>query len=109
MCFYKRNGVLMRKWRPLDAPADEEWKVKHQSVVPKVYRNEVSSIAHDSAMAGHLGVRKTHDRMIIDSTFLVARSQKRHFGILQIMSHLSGSRETKSENPSSSFAANTGL
>ena len=64
VCFYKQNGVLMRKWRPPDAPADEEWKVVHQIVVPKVYHSHVISIAHDSAMAGHLGVRKTHDKIL---------------------------------------------
>ena len=35
----------------------------HQIVVPKLYHREVISIAHDSPMAGHLGVRKTHDRI----------------------------------------------
>ncbi len=63
VCFYKQNGVLMRKWRPPDAPVDQEWKVVHQIVVPKVYHREVIGIAHDSPMAGHLGVRKTHDRI----------------------------------------------
>ena len=63
VCFYKQNGVLMRKWRPPDAPVDEEWKVVHQIVVPKVYHREVIGIAHDSPMAGHLGVRKTHDKI----------------------------------------------
>ena len=37
VCFYKQNGVLMRKWRPPDAPVDEEWTVVHQIIVPKVY------------------------------------------------------------------------
>ena len=53
VCFYKHNGVLMRKF------ANDEWKVVHQIVVPKVYHREVTSIAHDGPMAGHLGVRKT--------------------------------------------------
>ena len=63
VCFYKQNRVLMRKWRPPDAPADEEWTVVHQIVVPKVYRTEVISIAHDIPMAGHLGVKKTRDKI----------------------------------------------
>ena len=25
VCFYKQNGVLMRKWRPPDTPAGDEW------------------------------------------------------------------------------------
>ena len=65
VCFYKQNGVLMRKWRPPDAPASDEWQVVHQIVVPKVYHKEVISIAHDSPMAGHLRVRKTYDRILI--------------------------------------------
>ena len=36
ICFYKQNGVLMRKWRPPDAPASDERQVVHQIVVPKV-------------------------------------------------------------------------
>ena len=36
VCFYKQNGVLMRKWRPPYAPASDEWQVVHQIVVPKV-------------------------------------------------------------------------
>jgi len=31
--YFKRSGVLMRRWRPLDASADEEWRVVHQVVV----------------------------------------------------------------------------
>jgi len=64
VCFYKHNGVLMRKWRPLDSPANDEWQIVHQIVVPKVYRREVISLAHDSPMAGHLGVKKTQDRIL---------------------------------------------
>ena len=30
--------VLMRKWRPSIAPADDEWAVKHQIVVVTSYR-----------------------------------------------------------------------
>ena len=35
MCYYIKNGILMRKWRPFDVPADDEWAVYHQIVVPK--------------------------------------------------------------------------
>ena len=40
-CFYYKSGVLMRKWRPREAPADEEWQVTHQIVVPRKYRGEI--------------------------------------------------------------------
>ena len=61
-CYYKKNGVLMRKWRPPDVPADAEWAVKHQVVLPKSYRNGVLSMAHETPLAGHLGVSKLTTR-----------------------------------------------
>ncbi|MDA3074185.1 DDE-type integrase/transposase/recombinase, partial [Campylobacter sp. JMF_10 EL2] len=64
VCYYLKNGVLLRKWRPLDVPADEEWSVKHQIVVPKSYRSEILSIAHETPLAGHLGVNKTYDKIL---------------------------------------------
>ena len=51
VCYYKRNGVRLRKWRPLPI------------VVPKVYCHEVISIAHDRPLGGHLGITKTHDKV----------------------------------------------
>ena len=60
MCYYIKNGILMRKWRPFDVPADDEWAVYHQIVVPKSYRHEILSIAHESPMSGHLGLKKTY-------------------------------------------------
>ena len=64
MCYYIKNGILMRKWRPFDVPADDEWAVYHQSVVPKSYRYEILSIAHESPMSGHLGINKTYHKII---------------------------------------------
>ena len=52
--YYVRNGVLMRKWRPPNVPASEEWSVVHQIVVPKVYQSEILKLAHESPMGGHL-------------------------------------------------------
>ena len=64
MCYYIKNGILMRKWRPFDVPADDEWAVYHQTVVPKSYRHEILSIAHESPMSGHLGINKTYHKII---------------------------------------------
>ena len=64
MCYYIKNGILMRKWRPFDVPADDEWAVYHQIVVPKSYRHEILSIAHESPMSGHLGIKKTYHKII---------------------------------------------
>ena len=63
-CYYKKNGVLMRKWRPPDVPSDTEWAVKHQVVLPKSYRNGVLSMAHETLLAGHLGVSKTYNKIL---------------------------------------------
>ena len=54
----------MRKWRPRDASQNEEWSLVHQIVVPRVYRRDVLSIAHDTPMAGHMGVNKTYNRVL---------------------------------------------
>ena len=64
MCYYIKNGILMRKWQPFDVPVDDEWAVYHQIVVPKSYRHEILSIAHESPMSGHLGINKTYHKII---------------------------------------------
>ena len=63
MCYYTKNGILMRKWRQFDVPADDEWAVYHQIVVPKSYRHIILSIAHESPMSGHLGINKTYHKI----------------------------------------------
>ena len=64
ICFYIKNGILMRKWRSLEIPADDEWAVNHQMVVPKIYRSEILSLAHETPMSGHLGVNKTYHKIL---------------------------------------------
>ena len=64
VCYYIKNGVLMRKWRPPDVPVEDEWTVKHQIVVPKLYRSEILSLAHENQMSGHLGVNKTYHKIL---------------------------------------------
>ena len=64
VCFYLKGGILMRKWRPPDVPANEEWRVFHQIVVPKIYRTEILSLAHETPFSGHLGVNKTYNRIL---------------------------------------------
>ena len=54
----------MRKWRPPDVPSDAEWAVKHQVVLPKSYRNGVLFMAHETHLAGHLGVSKTYNKIL---------------------------------------------
>ena len=64
VCYYIINGILMRKWRPPTVPAGDIWAVHHQIVVPKPYRKQILQLAHDVPLAGHLGVRKTYDKIL---------------------------------------------
>ena len=63
-CYYVKSGVLMRKWRTTQRPADEEWSIVHQTVIPPCYRDEILRIAHEIPVAGHLGIRKTQSRVM---------------------------------------------
>ena len=63
-CYFMKHGVLSRKWRPPDAPPDDSWRVHYQIVVPTQYRDKIVKLTHDTPMAGHLGVRKTYDRLL---------------------------------------------
>lgn len=49
----------MRKFRPAEVAADEEWQVVYQIVVPNKYRREILSLAHQNPFSGHLGINKT--------------------------------------------------
>ncbi|XP_033100281.1 uncharacterized protein LOC117103773, partial [Anneissia japonica] len=62
-CYYMKDDILMRKWRPPQRPADEEWSVVHQIIVPPGYRKKILRLAHEIPMAGHLGIRKTQARI----------------------------------------------
>lgn len=63
-CFMVLDGVLVRKWRDPTLPADYEWAIKHQIVVPQVLRSHVLELAHDLPLSGHLGVKKTKTRIL---------------------------------------------
>ena len=63
-CYYLKDDILMRKWRPPDALPSEEWRQVHQIVVPKIYRQEIIELAHGTPLAGHLGVRKTCQKVL---------------------------------------------
>lgn len=57
--FWKRN-VLYRSHE------NKSGKITSQVVVPKKFREEVMRLAHDTPMAGHLGVSKTRARIWSD-------------------------------------------
>ena len=64
VCLFTKNGVLMRKWRPPDVSIEDEWAVKHQIVIPKSYRQEILSMAHETPLAGHMGINKTCQKIL---------------------------------------------
>ena len=39
-----KNDILMRKWRPPDVSADDEWTVNNQIMVPRAYRPEILNL-----------------------------------------------------------------
>ena len=48
-----KNAILVRKWRPPDVSADDEWTVNHQIVVSRTYRPEILNLAHETPMSDH--------------------------------------------------------
>ena len=64
VCYFVKDGVLMRKWRPPDAEASHEWKIIYQIVVPPAYRHDILSLAHETPLAGHLGINKTYYKVL---------------------------------------------
>lgn len=54
--FFWDNDLLMRKW--------ENGDCVHQIVIPLGYRSQILTPAHDHVLSGHLGVRKTYERIL---------------------------------------------
>ena len=61
---YIQHDMLFRKWRPPKCPATEDWRVQHQIVVTPTFREELLYVAHEVPTGGHLGIRKTQDRIL---------------------------------------------
>ena len=59
-----KDNILMRKWSPTECHNSEKGETVYQIVVPTVHRREFLELAHDLPMSGHLGVRKTHNRVL---------------------------------------------
>ena len=60
--FKKKNGILFRLRQ---ANEGNKNPVK-QILVPMSLRKKVMSVAHDSIFGGHMGIRKTEDRILIN-------------------------------------------
>ena len=76
----------MRKWRPFDVPANDEWGVYHQIMVPKSYRHKILSKDHESPMSGHLGIKKTYHKIIYHFIGLV--SNQMSLNIVKLAIHV---------------------
>ena len=59
-----KDNILMRKWSPTECDNSKKGETVYQIVVPTVHRQEVLELAHDLPMSGHLGVRKTYNRVL---------------------------------------------
>ncbi len=64
VCYFVKDVVLMRKYRPPEIPATDEWKVYRQIVVPSKYRSEILELKQGLPISGNLGVNKTQDRIL---------------------------------------------
>ncbi|XP_022095014.1 uncharacterized protein LOC110981615 [Acanthaster planci] len=60
--YVKHKGLLYREFQ---SPKVEKGRVIRQLVVPQKYRDKVLSLAHDSPLAGHLGVKKMADKLCL--------------------------------------------
>ena len=63
LAYFLEKGVLLRKWSSHQGP-DTEWSTVVQVVVPTLFRPQVLSLAHDTPWSAHLGVTKTHNRVL---------------------------------------------
>lgn len=62
-CYYLKEGVLWRRWRPPHVEVDDGMWDVNQIVVPKRCREELLNLAHATPFSGHMGVRKTLERL----------------------------------------------
>ena len=62
--FVNSSNILMRKWRPPNVPASNEWCIVYQIVIPPIYRKDVLVLAHDTPFSGHLGIEKTYRKVL---------------------------------------------
>jgi len=76
ICYYLKNNVLTRKWRPREFSLLHKWREIHQVVVPPIYRPEVLQLAHATPLAGKLGVNKTCKRIL---NLFIRKDVKRFF------------------------------
>jgi Integrase zinc binding domain len=62
--YYLSEGVLKRKYVPMDLQADQECQILAQIVIPKLYQEQILQLAHNDSFAGHQGVKKTFETVV---------------------------------------------
>ena len=62
--FYRRDVLLYRRYSPPVTDSDDRKDDVEQLVLPSPLRPMVLKLAHDIPMAGHLGKKKTADRIL---------------------------------------------
>ena len=55
-----KDGILYRMYQP---NKKDEGKIVKQVVVPQILRKQVMFLAHESILGGHLGIKKTMDKV----------------------------------------------
>ncbi|XP_060071934.1 uncharacterized protein LOC132551808 [Ylistrum balloti] len=61
--FFTRNSLVYREY---NSPSSLQGRIFKQLVVPSKYRQKVMRLAHDSMMAGHLGAKRTSDKIMAE-------------------------------------------
>ena len=61
--FQTEKGIL---YRVFQSPRVSKGKPVEQVVLPRVLRAQVTALAHESDIGGHLGVKKTTDKVVMD-------------------------------------------
>jgi hypothetical protein len=61
--FFQREGLIFRQWRPKGNRKDDPRSVE-QLIIPRRCRKVTLELAHDVPMGGHLGSKKTLDRLL---------------------------------------------
>lgn len=73
---FERKQMLLREF---SSPKVSNGKLFRQLIVPKEYRTIVMKIAHETLMAGHLGAKKTAERIVSEFYWPGIQSDIRRF------------------------------
>ncbi len=81
----------MRRWKSGTYNDEASWNTSFQIVLPSGYRDQVLKFAHETVLAGHLGITKTFKR--VSKYFFLAEYEIQCFKVLLVLSYMSGGRE----------------